>query len=495
MLIRRYTPPTCTLEIMAERSPFARFRGRSLADELRFELRFDDPRKIQEDPPVLRGDREQLDRLCDLVATYVQDFLGQSSPPRLPLLATASLVAEKSPSASVNLATGTMPHLQPKGLLLHELVLGNLASENSVERVPLSATQLFDLATALDRYSAESDRLPRSSPFSAVPLWAKVAALLVVAVGAPSAIALLGRQPSVQIATTSESLEEDSPATVSVKPLPPLPESPPAPNPDFPKDLAGRGKVAPPPTVTTPVAPKAPFVIPGPPRPLNQSQSSPSSAAPPPEAESDEIPPGETPTLPNLPAVTTERRERSPEDILETAPLPENFPQSPPENVPAEPEELAVLPPPQPSRARPSVPSFPRAPSPSAVESSESRERTSDRTGSEQSGSGDLEDRARNAKPLEPPRVSQVKSYFQQRWQPPDNLPGTLEYRLHLASDGSLERITPLGEVARTYLDRTPMPQLGKPFVTPASNYQTLQMRLILGIDGSVQTIWESSGG
>jgi hypothetical protein len=37
------------------------------------------------------------------------------------------------------------------------------------------------------------------------------------------------------------------------------------------------------------------------------------------------------------------------------------------------------------------------------------------------------------------------------------------------------------------------MPQLGKPFVAPSSNYQTLQMRLILGTDGSVQTLLESS--
>ncbi|MBP0020896.1 MAG: DUF4335 domain-containing protein [Cyanobacteria bacterium SBLK] len=505
MLIRRYTPPTCTLEIIAKRSPLARLWGKTLVDELRFELRFDDPRQIQEEPPIVRGDREQLDRLCDVVTAYVQDFLLQSSAANLPLLSAIPLAVNHSPVPEDLPLSGTLPHLQPQGLLFHELALGQLAAENVSGIVSLSATQLFDLAAALDEYSSEIDRLPstRSSSLPVVPVWGKVAALLMVTAGLATAIVRFSPLPQTQLEVAS-SPESDSLATAPVEPLPPLPEPPPLPQPDFPDELSGRAPLTPPPTVTAPRVPNAPIFIPGPPRPLNQSRPRNAPSPLPPEEESEIAPiaPPEAPVLPDLPAVT-EEGQRQQDSALETILPPERL-----ATVPTQPKASREAPqdfssPFPPASITPSAssplapPSSPAPPSPSLSRSSATRalERQEEAIESfdRPSDSGALEDRNIELEPVEPPRVSQVRSYFQQRWQPPENLPTALEYRLHLAGDGSLERIIPLGETARTYLERAPVPQLGKPFVMPDPNYQTLKVDLILGIDGSVQTRWESS--
>ncbi|MDB9311981.1 hypothetical protein PN462_02625, partial [Spirulina sp. CS-785/01] len=85
------------------------------------------------------------------------------------------------------------------------------------------------------------------------------------------------------------------------------------------------------------------------------------------------------------------------------------------------------------------------------------------------------------------PQVAEVQRYFQQQWQPPAPLEQPLDYRLQLNQQGELERITPLNEAAKTYLDQTGMPLLGQPFVSPLSS-NSLQLRLRLGVDGSVVT-------
>lgn len=488
MLIRRYTPPTCTLEIIAKRSPLARLWGKTLVDELRFELRFDDPRHIQEYPPVVRGDREQLDRLCDVVTAYVQDFLLQSSAANLPLLSAVPLAVENSLSPETRSSSAVLPHLQPKGLLFHELTLGQLTSENASKIVPLSATQLFDLAVALDEYSSEIDRLPstRPSSLSVVPAWAKVAALLVITMGLATAIARFSQSPQTQLEVAS-SPESDSLATAPVEPLPPLPEPSPLPQPNFPNELSGRAPLAPPPTVTAPPAPNAPFVIPGPPRPLNQSHSR-NAPPPPPEEESEiaTIVPPEAPVLPDLPIVT-EESQRQQDSASEAILAPERL-----TTVPAQPKESQEAPADFASSspsARPSPPTRPSTPAPRsrAVTGALERQEEEIEGFDLPPNSAALEDRV-ESEPIEPPRVSQVREYFQQRWQPPENLPAALEYRLYLAGDGSIERIIPLGDTARTYLDRVPIPQLGKPFVAPDPQYQTLKLHLILGVDGSVQT-------
>jgi hypothetical protein len=86
------------------------------------------------------------------------------------------------------------------------------------------------------------------------------------------------------------------------------------------------------------------------------------------------------------------------------------------------------------------------------------------------------------------PQIAEVRNYFTQNWQPPTELAQTLEYRLVLSQDGTIQRIIPLGEAAERFVDRTSMPLMGDPFVSPLQDTERLQVRLVLSPDGRVQT-------
>jgi hypothetical protein len=88
--------------------------------------------------------------------------------------------------------------------------------------------------------------------------------------------------------------------------------------------------------------------------------------------------------------------------------------------------------------------------------------------------------------------VAQVRTYFQQRWQPPSDLEQTLEYRLVLNADGSIQRIVPLGQSAKIYIDRTDMPLMNEPFVSPVQGGGNPQIRLVLTPEGEVKTFLEN---
>jgi hypothetical protein len=78
-----------------------------------------------------------------------------------------------------------------------------------------------------------------------------------------------------------------------------------------------------------------------------------------------------------------------------------------------------------------------------------------------------------------------VQVYFQDSWQPIANVTIPLQYRLSLATDGSLRQIEPVGPVAGTSIDRTGIPLLGEPFIPPSD--QTQPILLILNPDGNVE--------
>lgn len=87
----------------------------------------------------------------------------------------------------------------------------------------------------------------------------------------------------------------------------------------------------------------------------------------------------------------------------------------------------------------------------------------------------------------------QVREYFQQRWKVPEGLTQTLEYSLKINNQGSLTRIIPLGRAATIYLDRTSMPLLNEPFVSPLTSQETATIRLVLLNDGTVKTFLEEN--
>jgi hypothetical protein len=83
--------------------------------------------------------------------------------------------------------------------------------------------------------------------------------------------------------------------------------------------------------------------------------------------------------------------------------------------------------------------------------------------------------------------VGEVERYFRQRWQPPATLTQDIEYTLSLNPDGSIKSVTPRGQTAEIYLDRTEMPLVGEPFVSPIEGGRNTTIILVLSKDGKVQ--------
>ena len=86
------------------------------------------------------------------------------------------------------------------------------------------------------------------------------------------------------------------------------------------------------------------------------------------------------------------------------------------------------------------------------------------------------------------PQVAEAREFFKQRWNPPSTLTQTLEYNLILGVDGKIQRIEPLSQASRNYIDRTGMPLVDEPFVSPNKSGQAATIRVVLSPDGKVQT-------
>jgi hypothetical protein len=89
------------------------------------------------------------------------------------------------------------------------------------------------------------------------------------------------------------------------------------------------------------------------------------------------------------------------------------------------------------------------------------------------------------------PQVAEARQYFQERWQPPEDLTQTLEYQLLIKPDGSLDQSIPLGKAATLYLAKLPLPAQGQPFVRPLSTPNEQTLRLVLSPNGRVRTFLE----
>ncbi|MBV8885991.1 MAG: DUF4335 domain-containing protein, partial [Chroococcidiopsidaceae cyanobacterium CP_BM_RX_35] len=252
-VLRQYTPPTCTLEITARTSPLSRGGRRPVAELLSFVLRFDDPRMPESEPMVVRGNYQEFIALQTAVTTYVQDLLEQSpeyfnttvhADASVPVIPDSRL--ENSGEAPVlsesqevtfnqlNPINDEKIRLQPADSgLTHKLFFGPLATEQSGTVLQLSVLQLFDLATALDECAADLEAAPirsYSRPASTSPsTWAKIAAVLLLAVGVATAVAVfLNRTNSQRQVAQSPIQKHPSPVaqqpsqqpTLSATPLP-----------------------------------------------------------------------------------------------------------------------------------------------------------------------------------------------------------------------------------------------------------------------------------
>lgn len=448
-VLRRYTPPTCTLEIAATRSPLSRWTPQTVVKDLNFRLSFDDPKLAAEQQVVVSGNQQQLEALWEVVSAYVQQLLlgtpdqipwepslqNKSHPPQLAVLPLKPGLADLS--------------LQPQGLLSHRLHLGSLATAESGQTIDLTALQLFDLANALEDYHSEALSLPSLSRPAWLPQrvdgWGRIAAIALVAFGVTGAMAkfvLDIATPTVQTASAPSERQVNS--ELSTELFPTL--SPPP--------------VEPSPTVT---------LQPLPPLPPTGAAASNNSGLPPVGVTQAPAP---QPAATELPAPTI----ASGSTAASGSPGPVTV-------IPA-PADGTIATAPAESLAQANRSATP--PRLTGVESTDSMA-TADA----------LAPRAAlNAAPSNTafdtiPQVAEVRTYFQQNWQPPAELQETLEYRLLLSADGSLQRIVPLGRAAEQYIDRTDMPLMGEPFVSPTGDGSTPQIRLVLKTDGKVQSFLE----
>jgi hypothetical protein len=477
---------------MAQDSPLSRWAGQQVLKNLRFKLSLDDPRSSEDQWITIRGDRTQLDALQEAVENYVQNVLEQTSAHFNASFLTASgypnatsqAVADpdsfyslprnlagdnafaeprsengislRSDSerrlllhAPVSLTDAARTHgiyLQPGGLLSHTLFLGSLATDETGPSIRLSALQLFDLSVALDEYTTDVVALPslnRSGWLKSPPSWARVAAVAVLTIGLTTSIAKLldGSFTNPQVATSTGSQGASS------------------------ADQQFNQQAAPSPTASPGLQP-----IP----PLASTQQLP----PPP-------PPGSTtvPANPGLPTITVPQNAPPINSGVARAPVAESGsavtrPNTPPRIVAKAGQGSAAANAPAELRLNPEIS---RSESNSRIATSSAE---ASRSAAADSGNSTAFDTI--------PQVAEARQYFQQRWQPPDGLSKDLEYSLVLAPNGTIERITPLGLASGDYIDRTGMPLLGEPFVSPVANGRTPKIRIVLTADGRVQAFLES---
>lgn len=477
-ILRRYTPSTCTLEIIAKESPLSRWMGRPLLSQARFHLYFDGPHLPADRHIMIRGDRHQLDSLCDITEAYVQDVLTLS-PARLDTL--LSLTASESTVIQMMAADvsendhtqGSQPHksspetgiaLHASRGLKHVLHFGELATDESGLSVELSTLELFDLANALDDYRAETFALPsleRPRSQAQYP-WLQIVAVVLLAVGGMTAVTrfLGGADSTVQTASSPENAEEAGGA-ISQDNLQAAndPSATDAPN-SAQTDLELEQL----PSLDDPLSSDLDL------------QDPPSRPAPSAAGNAGERQPQTTSPRPNSANSSRSQLDTPPTIPPELAALPpverQNIPSSsgiPNESGNAESGSGAIAPSTALSRSQP----LPNAPS------------------SESSLEQSLSPNGDQTSAYSIPQLEELQELFVERWQPPSELTRNLEYRLTFNSDGTLQRVEPLGQTAATYLDRTRMPAIGELIVSPFSDNQIPQVRLILAANGNVETFIE----
>lgn len=471
-VLRRYTPPTCTLEIMAKNSPLSRWAGQPVLKNLRFQLSLDDPKLPQAEWVMLRGDRTQLEALTDAVQTYIQHFLEQSHTHFSAAFSSGeertSVARSIAPVATAPAATHTPTgiSLQPTGLLSHELQLGSLATAETGGALRLSTLQLFDLANALDDYMAEVltlPSLPQASWLRPARPWGQVAAAAVLLVGvSASMVKLLDGHPGAVPTASQGASSSDQRIASQLPPSATGPNSGPSPLPST------QPVPVPPPlgSTTPPVNPGAPTV--------SVDKEAPSGSA---ASQSS----GESASGRVIAKATQKGASQNQTSAPSETVIVGRAEQGPPTDAPTiveAPRRAAAV---QPSAkvAEPAAPSTLTA----ADRAAETRRAA---IAAEEPGTAfDVV-----------PQVAEARTYFQANWKPPQDLTQKLEYTLVIDPSGAIQSVSPLGEASQTYQDRAGLPPQGQGFVSPPKDGKPLTLRLVLSPDGTVQTFqqFDSTG-
>ncbi len=446
-----YTPPTCTLEVTAQSSALSRWSRSPVIKSLQFLLSLDGLQRNTREPLELRGDQTQLSTLSTVVTDYIQQLLA-NRPTDLPLSPTPS--SDHSPIPSANPV-----QLRPQSLLTHELLLGNLATEQSGPSVVLKVSQLFDLATALEDCTADLQQLPAvataPAPWRTTLLpFARSAAILAMTVGL-GAVTWRLIQPGL---IANNQTERSPTSNVAIAPVAPSP------------------------------SPSSQKILTPPPRPATKPLALPSVQLP-----------DRTSKPFSINRSSSAAKNKNDSGLFSAAkpsnPTAQKSP-SEPSNQQALSGEVAISS--QPETQSPALESRSRtnsAPAPSSA-AGMSADRNSE--SSQLSKSVPISP-ATSSVAQQPslfdtvPQVAEVRDYVVSRWQPTPPPPKTLEYRVKINSNGSLDNVEPLGASAQQYLDKIPLPSAQDPFVSRVGSGPKPNIRLVLHPDGTVQTFLDNA--
>ncbi|MDH6099900.1 DUF4335 domain-containing protein [Anabaenopsis sp. FSS-46] len=472
-VIRRYARPNCTLEIWAQSSPLSHLMGKTVIKQLTFELYFEDAQGLEAGKIVIRGDRDQLEILCDVVTNYVQKFLQQ--PPNNFWLSLcepqdSSKVSHDSeftdfdqtplPSAQtsksfISQTSQSKIYLEADNDVTHNLFLGSLSNSTSGSVIILSLLQLFDLATALDEYSADVMALPNlnnNNKLLRLPAWSPIAAVMVLGVGLlPLTWNFVNnRQNQTQIAKTAVKPSVDVPTQ--------QPEVTPPGNLTSPQTLASNSQI---PTGTFPELPL---------KPSNSSiLTNPSSS----------LPSGQDPVFLSQPFAQRSLSSGYTLPSISSVPLSVSTnPQPNQSSLPSSPVNL--------QQRENTINGSRNIPTQSNNNNSLVGRSTS------QPVTRTSETLAAGSQLFDIPQVAEAREIFTKRWQPPSGFTQTLEYSLMVNDNGSIDKIYPINQAARIFIEDVGMPEIGKPFVSANKNGEIIRIRVLLSPDGKVQTFAEN---
>lgn len=440
--IYRFTPPTCTLEIIGSKSPLSRWVKQDVLKKFQFKLKFDDPRK-PDDIVLIQGNQQDLSQLQTTVNNYLKQRLQNSW---------------QKPSTEINLASpkdisNNQPYLKSQGLVHHELFFGGLTHNSNSNSIPLSTVQLFDLVNVLEASQSQIAVLPaeKSALHSRklIPLWGGIAAAAIAAMGITTILLKSSLQQNIASVDEKSQLKSqvEIPELEEITP-PSAPDKQERPQPKLSEPLASAKKLPPPPAVDTP-KPK-----------------------------------------PNIP----DPADYPLSDVARQSGFKNSVKETPNPNQPV--ESTIIVPAENPTKSK----------SASSTDKLEARLRSKDRINTADLESNILDDSsiksevnntlqnsdlAANSSPAQSRQLQEVTTYFQEKWQPPATLKQSLEYRLVLNTDGTINKVVPLGKASRLYLNQTNIPVNQESFISPLAESESSTIRLLLNPDGRVQAFTE----
>ena len=465
---RRYTPPTCTLEIYHPQPFWGRWRYQSFPPLFSFQLHFDDPRLAQEDRMSIIGDRDLLEKLRIKVGQYVNRYLNITTIWDEEL--SCEILEEKQ--------EGEVIYLSRQSAYSHLLYYQSFEPHQEVIEVILTNTQLVDFVNALEAYHWDATTVRVKQKKQRLSLGTGVAVAMVTTLGGffwwryqvNRSVNVAEEIPELPAENYNQNIQAViPPSPIDLKTVPQIV------TPKIPEELLNQQPLLPPtPTLTQP-----------PTNLLTNSNIQPNNS-------------NQTNTIPSSSNQTNSQSSTpSAQSNTNNSSLVTGITTSiPPNNESSQSLETSN------NLLTTRLPSLPML-SPSDFNQNSIAMASSQINNLSDVGTINQQIQPNLAEKFNSPsssvvakRINQnisgeVQQYFRDKWQPPENLNQSIEYRLQLEENGTLTRVIPVGQVAAVFLEQTPMPLIGEVITSSFTKISPLTVRLILSPNGGVRSFVE----